>query len=132
MISVEGRLNKRPSILIVDYSMTTITLERNILRTAGYNIFQATNGDEAYLILRKEKIDLLVTDIEMPELNGLELIQKMKKDNINIPVIVLTSLQDEKKKSLCIDEGARVLISKKDFDENEFLDTIEQLLREVE
>ncbi len=132
MISVEGRLNKRPSILIVDDSMTTITLERNILRTAGYNIFQATNGDEAYLILRKEKIDLLVTDIEMPELNGLELIQKMKKDNINIPVIVLTSLQDEKKKSLCIDEGARVLISKKDFDENEFLDTIEQLLREVE
>ena len=131
IISIAEKDNKKPTILIVDDSITTITLERNILRSAGYNILQATNGDEAYLLLRKEKIDLLVTDIEMPELSGLELIQKMNNDNINIPVIVLSSVQDEKIKKLCIHNGARVLISKKDFDENEFLNVISQLLNEV-
>jgi two-component system chemotaxis sensor kinase CheA len=118
------------AILVVDDSMTTRTLERCILEAQGYRVRVAVDGIEALARLQAEKADLVISDVQMPRMDGFELLEAMKKDpNLKgIPVIVVTSLecQEDQERGLAL--GADAYIVKQKFDQAELLATIRQIL----
>ena len=121
----------RRRILVVDDSITTRTLEKNILEAAGYTVEVAIHGQEALELIRTGSIpDLMVVDIIMPIMNGFELTQKVKEDPhlSHIPVILVTSLDSAEDKTRGIEAGAEAYIVKSHFDQNNLLETIEQLI----
>jgi two-component system chemotaxis sensor kinase CheA len=122
---------RRPaSILVVDDSMTTRTLEKSILEAHGYRVRVAVDGMEALDQLRAEKADLVIADIQMPRLDGFGLLEAMKKDpNLNrVPVIVVTSLERPEDQERGLSLGADAYIVKRKFDQGELLAAIRQIL----
>jgi two-component system chemotaxis sensor kinase CheA len=118
-------------ILIVDDSITTRTLEKNILEAAGYAVQLATDGQEALSAITAGGVpDLIVSDIVMPRLDGFGLTQHIKEDprTANVPVILVTSLDSPDDKARGIEVGADAYITKSSFDQNNLLETIEQLI----
>jgi two-component system chemotaxis sensor kinase CheA len=88
---------RRPRILVVDDSLTSRTLERNILASAGYDVDVAVDGDEAWSALRERKYDLLVSDVQMPVVDGFELTRRVRQDAAlsQLPVILVTALAEQ-------------------------------------
>ena len=124
-----GRVKTR--ILVVDDSVTTRTLEKNILEAAGYAVQIATDGQEALNAIAAEGVpDLVISDIFMPRLDGFDLTKRIKGDErtANVPVILVTSLDSVEDKSRGIEAGADAYIVKSRFDQNNLLETIEQLI----
>ena len=96
-------------ILVVEDSQFQRTICVAQLQQAGFeNIEVAGDGNDAYSKLEEGEIDLILCDWEMPELNGIQLLKKIKKNPTlqNIPFLMLTSLDDEKHCQEAIDEGA--------------------------
>ncbi len=121
----------QPRILVVDDSVTTRTLEKNVLEAAGYTVLLAVNGQEALgLIATGEAPDLIISDVVMPRLDGFGLTQQIKHDarTASIPVILVTSLDSPEDKTRGIEVGADAYIVKSHFDQNNLLETIEQLI----
>lgn len=123
-------VTKKKDILVVDDSVTTRILERNILRAAGYNVEVAVNGLDALTKLNTMHFDLVVSDVEMPDITGFELVARLKKDSSlsHIPVILVTSLASELDKQKGLKAGASAYITKGSFDQEELLGTIRSLL----
>jgi two-component system chemotaxis sensor kinase CheA len=120
------------TILVVDDSITTRTLEKNILEAAGYGVRLASDGEEAFasLITGDELPDLIISDINMPRLDGFKLTGRVKQDKryANIPVILVTSLDSPADKARGIEAGADAYIVKSGFNQGNLLETIEQLI----
>lgn len=121
---------QKKEILVVDDSVTTRILERNILRAAGYNVTVAVNGLDALTKLSTQPFDLIVSDVEMPDISGYELTSRIKKDDIlsKIPVVLVTSLASELDRQKGMSAGASAYITKGSFDQEELLGTIRRLL----
>jgi two-component system chemotaxis sensor kinase CheA len=122
--------NTRQRILVVDDSITTRTLEKNILEGAGFFVQTADNGVEALGYLRNNAFDLVVTDLEMPEMDGFHLTQAIKQDQrlSELPVIVVTSLDKPEDKARGLEAGADAYVVKSRFDQQGLLATIRQLV----
>jgi two-component system chemotaxis sensor kinase CheA len=121
---------RQGTILVVDDSLTTRTLERNILEAAGYEVKVATDGAEALSMLQSDECDLVVADILMPHLDGFELTAALKGDPKlrGIPVVLVTSLESREDKERGINVGADAYIVKSTFDQEGLLETVEQLI----
>ena len=78
------------TILIVDDDSALTTVYETILRNAGYSALSAASADQALLILANKKINAVITDLRMPETNGLSLLAQMKAAGISVPSILLT------------------------------------------
>lgn len=117
-------------ILVVDDSLTTRTLEKNILEAAGYRVRTATDGTEAIQTLIEHPCDVIVADVEMPHMNGFELAQRVKSDARwkEIPFILVTSLDSPTDRERGLRAGADAYLVKTRFDQDELLQTIEQLV----
>jgi two-component system chemotaxis sensor kinase CheA len=129
--SESRQLAELKTILVVDDSITTRTLEKNILEAAGYRVKLATDGEEALAMLMSEELPhLVVSDINMPRLDGFDLTYRIKHDNryADIPVILVTSLDTPADKARGIEVGADAYIVKSRFDQGSLLETIEQLI----
>jgi two-component system, chemotaxis family, sensor kinase CheA len=119
-----------PKILIVDDSFTTRTLEKSILEAHGYRVGVAVDGREALVQLRQEKFAAVISDIEMPAMDGFALLDQMKSDPRlrSIPVILVTSRDRQEDQRRGLDLGAEAYIVKRKFDHQELLGTIGQLV----
>jgi two-component system chemotaxis sensor kinase CheA len=119
-----------PAILVVDDSFTTRTLEKSILEAAGYRVATAVDGAEALEILQRDGADLVVTDIEMPRLDGLSLASILKRDPrfAAMPVVLVTSLDRPGDRERGLATGADAYVVKGRFDQHELLATVRQLL----
>lgn len=117
-------------ILLVEDSITTRTLEKNILESNHYKVTIAVDGKEAWEQLQKQSFSLVITDVEMPNVNGFELTELIKKSNKykDIPVIIVTSLGSEEQKRRGIEVGANAYIVKRDFESTELLEVVNQLV----
>jgi two-component system chemotaxis sensor kinase CheA len=117
-------------IVVVDDSITTRTLEKNILEAAGYYVTTATDGQEALDLVQQIACDLIITDVEMPRMDGYTLCATVKNDeNLkHLPVILVTSRDAPEDLDLGMKSGADAYIVKGEFDQGELLDTIGQLL----
>ncbi|MFW5800054.1 MAG: SpoIIE family protein phosphatase [Spirochaetota bacterium] len=120
----------KEKILIVDDSPTNVKFIKMFLLKEGYKIYVAENGIEALQILKKENIDLVITDIVMPKMDGYELCAKMKinKETKEIPIIVITALSETEDKVKTLDSGADEFLSKP-FNSIELIARVKSLLR---
>jgi two-component system chemotaxis sensor kinase CheA len=123
--------NKNYKILLVDDSITTRTLEKNILIRFGYNIQTAENPIEAFKQMKKTRFDLIISDLEMPEMDGFQFLKNLKTDEMycDIPVIVVSSLISDENKNKAKKLGAEKYIVKGEFEQENFQETINQILQ---
>ncbi len=122
--------SQRGSILVVDDSITTRTMERSILVAHGYRVEIAISGEDALEKVAGDRFDLVITDIEMPGINGFELTKKLRAldEYREVPVIVVSSLSRDEDKRRAIDAGAQAYIVKGSFDQGTLLDTVEAII----
>ncbi|MFH0924136.1 MAG: chemotaxis protein CheW [bacterium] len=129
-VSNKEESKKQKYILIVDDSISTRDLEKGIFEAAGFKVSTAINGIDALSKINKEQYDLIITDIDMPGMNGLELTARLKADNQykSIPVVVVSSLQTEEDKKKGIEAGAEAYITKSSFNQASLLELIGTLI----
>jgi len=101
----------RNKILIVDDEVEICDLISIYIKNEGYEPIKAKDGLEALEILKKEKIDLIILDIMMPNLNGIDTCIKIRKDN-NIPIIMLSAKSEDMDKILGLSTGADDYLTK--------------------
>jgi two-component system chemotaxis sensor kinase CheA len=120
----------RVRVLVVDDSITTRTLEKNILETAGFDVQVAINGVEAWAMLAEDEFDVVICDVEMPAMNGLELTQRIRESNRtkHLPVILLTSLSKPEQREAGLKAGADAYLVKSQFQQDELLWTIQAVM----
>lgn len=117
-------------ILVCDDSLTTRTLEKNILVAAGYEVEAATHGLEALRMIERSEFQLIVLDVDMPELNGFELTRRLRaiKAYREVPIILVTSRDSEEDKRKGLSSGADAYITKQSFTQRTFLETVRRFL----
>jgi two-component system chemotaxis sensor kinase CheA len=121
---------KRKSILIAEDSITARTLLKNILESAGYEVTAAVDGAAALTELKAGDYDLLVSDVEMPRMNGFELTAKVRGDErlADLPVVLVTSLDSREDRERGVDAGANAYIVKSSFDQSNLLETVRRMI----
>lgn len=124
------KADRRLKVLVVEDSLVVRELQRNILESAGYLVQTAVDGEDALAHLAKESVDCVVTDIEMPRMNGFELTSavRMNEATKETPVIMVSSLSNDKDKQRGMEVGANAYVVKGTFDQHHLLSTIERLV----
>jgi two-component system chemotaxis sensor kinase CheA len=121
---------RKYAVLLVEDSITTRTQEKRILESAGYEVVTAVNGVDALQKLSGRAFDAIVSDVEMPSMDGLTLTERVRcepKYN-ELPIILVTSLASEEDKRRGVEVGANAYIAKPTFDQALLLDTLRRLI----
>jgi two-component system chemotaxis sensor kinase CheA len=118
------------SLLVAEDSITSRMLLKGILESAGYKVKTAVDGLEAFTLLRAEKFDLLVSDVEMPRLNGFDLTARIRADKklAELPVVLVTALKNQADFERGIDVGANAYLIKSSFEQSNLLDAVRRLV----
>jgi two-component system chemotaxis sensor kinase CheA len=114
----------------VDDSLATRELERSILETAGYKVSTARDGVEGLKMARELKPDLVLSDVEMPNMDGFRLCAAIKQEAklSELPVIIVSSRDSEEDRRKGLTAGAQAYIIKGQFEQTNLLDTISRLI----
>ena len=117
-------------ILVTDDSITTRTLEASVLSAAGYDVTTAVDGMDGWKLAQEGGFDLVVSDVQMPRMDGLELCRRIRATPAiaSTPVILVTSLDKPEEKLEGLEAGADAYITKSSFDQETLLETIRQLI----
>jgi len=120
----------RRRVLVVDDALTVRELQRSILERAGFHVRVASDGGQAMSQLAEEPSDLVLTDIEMPTMDGFALTEAIRAHPTlaNIPVLILSSRSSEADRQRGLDVGADGYIIKSGFDEASLLTAVNRLL----
>jgi two-component system chemotaxis sensor kinase CheA len=123
-----GETTKR--ILVVEDSVTSRALLQTILERAGFLVQTAVDGIEAFAILKEHEFDMVVSDVDMPRMNGFTLTEKIRADIrlSALPVVLVTSLDSYDDQKHGISVGADAYIVKSSFEKGKLLDVIVNLL----
>jgi two-component system, chemotaxis family, sensor kinase CheA len=129
-VALPAAVQRKIRVLIVDDSITTRTLEKNILETAGFEVQVAVHGLEAWSMLPEYEFDVVISDVEMPHMTGLELTTRIKQSErySHLPVILLTSLSKPEQREAGLRAGADAYLVKSNFEQADLLDTIQSVL----
>jgi two-component system chemotaxis sensor kinase CheA len=121
---------QKHAILLVEDSITTRTQEKRILESAGYEVVAAANGVDALQKLSSRAFDAVVSDVEMPYMDGLTLTETIRREPRynELPIILVTSLATEQDKRRGVEVGANAYIAKPTFDQGLLLDTLRRLI----
>ncbi|MHB1937191.1 MAG: hybrid sensor histidine kinase/response regulator [Acidobacteriaceae bacterium] len=121
---------ERQSILVVEDSITSRSLLKNILESAGYRVTTAVDGADGYTTLKTGTFDLVVSDVEMPRMDGFDLTAKVRanKQLADLPVVLVTALESREHRERGVDVGANAYIVKSSFDQSNLLEVIRRLL----
>jgi two-component system chemotaxis sensor kinase CheA len=117
-------------VLVVEDSITSRLLLKHILEGAGYQVDTAVDGLDALSRLRQEEFDAVVSDVEMPRMDGLALTERIRANQKteDMPVILVTSLQSPEEKERGLRVGADAYVVKGSFDQDNLLKTIRRLI----
>ncbi|NVO00868.1 MAG: hybrid sensor histidine kinase/response regulator [Geobacteraceae bacterium] len=130
--SLQESQNKasRGHVLVVDDSITTRTMEKSILVANGYEVMIAVSAEDALEKVSSATFDLIISDVEMPGLNGFEFTATLRKidEYRSTPVIIVSSLSKDEHKRKAIEAGAQAYIVKGAFEQGILLDTVETLI----
>jgi two-component system chemotaxis sensor kinase CheA len=128
--AAESEAAKTGRVLVAEDSITARTLIKNILETAGYQVATAVDGMDAFAQVRSGEFDLVVSDVDMPRMNGFELTAKIRGDRKlgELPVVLVTALESREDRERGIEVGADAYIVKSSFDQSNLLDVIRKLL----
>ncbi|HET9342682.1 MAG TPA: response regulator [Candidatus Eremiobacteraceae bacterium] len=127
---VHQKQTVKRSLLIADDSLTTRTLLRNIMLSAGYDVETAVDGVDAWNKAQQRKFDCIMSDIEMPNMNGWEFCARVKRDGrlADTPLVLITSLSRDEERRRGLELGADAYIVKGLFNETQLLETVERLV----
>jgi two-component system sensor histidine kinase and response regulator WspE len=122
----------RKRILVVDDSITVRETERQLLRARGYDVAVAVDGQEGWNVLQAERFDLVVTDVDMPRMNGLELVRAMRQNGAwrDVPVVIISYKDREEDRLRGLEVGANYYLTKGSFHDNTFLQAVTDLIGE--
>ena len=122
--------SRRHRVLVAEDSITSRSLLKRLLEDAGYEVVATVDGLDALTTLRADAFDLVVSDVDMPNMNGFELTIKIRADKAlgELPVVLVTSLGSARDRAYGIEVGASAYIAKSDFDQGSLLETIRRLL----
>ena len=120
----------KKTILVVEDSITSRMLLKNILETSGYLVKTAVDGIDAVSQLKTEKFDAVVSDVDMPRMNGFNLTEKIRGDKklAELPVVLVTALGSREDRERGIDVGANAYIVKSSFDQSNLLETLRRFI----
>ncbi len=123
----------RKRILVVDDSITVRELERQLLRNQGYEVSVAVDGQEGWNLLRANPFDLVISDVDMPRMNGLELVKAIRADAAlrDLPVIIVSYKEREEDKLRGLEVGANYYLTKSSFHDHTFLQAVTDLIGET-
>jgi two-component system chemotaxis sensor kinase CheA len=123
-------MDRRLTLLVVEDSITTRTLLRNILGAAGYEVATAVDGLDALTKLKSAEFDMVVSDVEMPRMNGFELTAQIRADKrlADLPVVLVTALESREDRERGIDAGANAYIAKSNFDQSNLLEVLRRIV----
>ncbi|KQL53063.1 chemotaxis protein CheY [Heyndrickxia shackletonii] len=115
-------------ILVVDDESSIVTLLKFNLEQAGFTVVTALNGKEGYTIASQEELDLIVLDLMLPEMDGMEICKSLRQEKINTPILMLTAKDDELDKILGLELGADDYLTKP-FSPREVVARVKAILR---
>jgi len=120
----------RKAVLVVEDSITSRMLLKNVLEAAGYYVKPAVDGLDALSALHDEDFDLVISDIEMPRMDGFELTSKIRSDMrlARVPVMLVTAMESQEQKERGIDVGANAYLTKSSFTQGTLLEAARSLL----
>jgi two-component system sensor histidine kinase and response regulator WspE len=129
---VIGKRTKR--ILVADDSITVREVEKKMLAARGYEVDVAVDGMDAWNTIRENEYDLVVSDIDMPRMNGFELVSLIKNDQnlSNLPVIIVSYKDREEDKNRGLEVGADYYLTKGSFQDKALIDAVIDLIGEAE
>jgi len=123
-------VDRAARVLIVDDSITTRTMEKNLFEAAGYAVTTAVDGADAWSILQTHPVDLVVSDIDMPRMSGFDLTAQIRADSrlADTPVVLVTALESREDKERGIRIGANAYVLKSSFDQTNLLEIVGRLI----
>jgi two-component system sensor histidine kinase and response regulator WspE len=126
---------RRPNrVLVVDDSITVREVERQLLANQGYLVEVAVDGMEGWNLVREGRFDLVVSDIDMPRLNGLELVRRIKADSRlqRLPVIIVSYKDRDEDRLLGLEAGANYYLTKSSFHDDTLIRAVRELIGNAE
>ncbi|VVE86767.1 hybrid sensor histidine kinase/response regulator [Pandoraea bronchicola] len=125
-----GRGRKR--VLVVDDSLTVRELERKLLAARGYDVSVAVDGMDGWNAVRSETFDMVITDVDMPRLDGIELVTLIKRDarTADLPVMIVSYKDREEDRQRGLDAGADYYLAKGSFHDDALLRAVVDLIGE--
>ena len=117
-------------LLVVDDSLTVRELERKLLATRGYDVTIAVDGMDGWNAVRGERFDLVITDIDMPRMDGIELVTLIKRDPQlqSLPVMIVSYKDREEDRRAGLNAGADYYLAKGSFHDEALLDAVRDLI----
>ncbi len=130
MAITQKKTNMAPAIMVVDDSLTVRKVTCRLLEREGCDVLIAKNGKEAIEILQDSIPDVMLIDLEMPKMNGFELIEKVRAnpETAHIPMIIISSRTAEKHRKIAKDLGVNIFLGKP-YKEDELLNHLSELIR---
>jgi two-component system sensor histidine kinase and response regulator WspE len=124
---------RKKHVLVVDDSITVREVERQLLRNAGYRVDVAVDGQDGLNQVRAGTFDLLVTDVDMPRMTGLDLVRAVRnqEQTRNLPVIIISYKDREEDRMRGLELGANYYLTKSSFHDNTFLRAVADLIGEA-
>lgn len=121
---------RRRKVLVVDDSPLTRELLVQLLESVGYHVVQAVDGAQAFEFVSRESVDVVVTDLEMPQVDGLELTRRLKKHPTlrSLPVVIVTTRGSEADRRRGMEAGADGYVTKGDLVRQDLVDVVARLL----
>ncbi|MFZ0325078.1 MAG: response regulator [Actinomycetes bacterium] len=122
--------SRKPKVMVVEDSVGVRELQRVILEGAGYDVVTAVDGSDGAARLTGDPVDLVVSDVEMPGMDGFTLTRAIRRSRSwqNVPVVIMTSRGDEADKRAGMDAGANAYLLKSEFDQTQLVDTVRRLV----
>lgn len=124
---------RRKRVLVIDDSLTVRELERKLLAGRGYDVSVAVDGMDGWNVLRAEAFDLVITDVDMPRLDGIELVTRIRGDTrlAKLPVMIVSYKDREQDRERGMQAGADYYLAKGSFHDTALLDAVRDLIGEA-
>lgn len=128
--SLKKETRRAKVVLVAEDSITTRLLLKNILESAGYQVEMAADGLEALEIFQHTRVDLLLTDVEMPRMNGFELTERIRRTEVykELPIVICTGQGSAEDRERGLELGANAYLDKNKFTQEELLNVAQMLL----
>ena len=128
--NVEEIVNQRKKILVVDDSITVREMERKLLENRGYSVDIAVNGMEGWNAVRANHYHLVISDIDMPRMNGIELVQNIKSHSRlhSLPVIIMSYRDRQEDRIQGLEAGADYYLTKSSFHDDTLIEAVANLI----
>jgi two-component system sensor histidine kinase and response regulator WspE len=131
-VAANAAIRPARRVLVVDDSITVRELERQLLENRGYDVEVAIDGMDGWNTVRSSPYDLVVTDVDMPRMDGIQLVRQIKQDArlASIPVVIVSYKDRQEDRMRGLDAGADAYLTKSSFHDETFLRTVVDLIGE--